>query len=318
MRSASTMSSASSDSTDGNIKFVKLMRKLGLCVIYDLDDNLWNLQPSNYATPKLQKYVDGLIHIEDGEVIRYGIKECMCLADAIVVSTEHLKRTVTNQLGILKNEMTGKPIPIVVVENYIDPVLFRPNTDENEEVVIGWGGSNTHQGDVGEVWDLLPGILEKYDNVRMEFVGMPPPTQIARHPRVTVRGWVHIAEYAQTLSYWNWDIFLAPLETNKFNKSKSNIKMQEAGALGKPCLASYVDNYVTFAKLANEKSIQPGNILWSLCATKSQWQNRLEYLIENKQARLDLGAKFRANVLTHFDIANQSWRWQHVCDMVFD
>lgn len=302
--------------TEGNIKFIDLMRTMGLKIVYDLDDNLWNLEKSNPAYHKLKHYVEGVIHVEDtGELVRYGIKECMEYCDVITVSTNYLRKVVARETAHLRNSDTGKPIPVITIENYIDPLLFKPSDEQNEEIVIGWGGSNTHQGDVGEVWDILPGIIEKYNNVRMEFVGMDPPKEIKDHSRVTIRPWVHIAEYAQALSFWNWDIFLAPLDTNKFNKAKSCIKQLEAGALGKPCLASFVENYIEFARSAKEPYTQPGNLLWSLCATKIQWKNRLEYLIENKQARLDLGAKFKEHTLANYNMADQAWRWQNACDV---
>lgn len=301
--------------TDGNIKFIHIMHKMGLRIVYDLDDNLWDLEKSNPAYAKLNKYLEGVVDIIDGEITRHGLKECIQLADVVTVSTDYLRRVVERELRGIRNVFTKKPIPVVTIENYVDTILFKPSIEENEQVVIGWGGSNTHQGDVGEVWDMLPDILEKYPNVRMEFVGMNPPTKILKHSRVVIRDWVHIAEYAQTMRYWNWDIFLAPLATNKFNRAKSCIKQLEAGAFGKPCLGSYVENYVKFAKSAGEKQTEPGNILWSICATPIQWKSRLEYLIENKQARLDLGARFREHTLNNYDMRQNSWRWQDACDL---
>ena len=135
--------------------------------------------------------------------------------------------------------------------------------------------------------------------------------QLHQHPRLTQREWVHIADFPFYLKEWNWDIFLAPLEEHKFNQSKSSIKMQEAGALGKPCLASMEAPYISFVEKGNT------DIKWQLCSIPLQWENKLSRLIEDEQFRLSLGQRMLKHTLDNFNIEDSVSEWQHAAAACF-
>lgn len=282
---------------EGNIKYMELARTHDVRMIYDLDDNVWDMpayNPARYAF----------------EARREGLRNCIEWADVMTVSTNALRKHAIKEIGDLRNVVTKKPIPVVVIENYADLRLFKahPVERDRDTIRIGWGGSNTHAGDLGYVWHMLPDLIEKHKNVELEVVGMPPPARLVGHPRVRVRNFCHVSEYWNRLATWDWDIFLAPLETNKFNKSKSGIKLIEAGAMKKPCLASYIDNYTAFAE-------QLPALKWLLCSVDFQWQTKLEELITNRALREELGQAMYENVKTNYNITSQVWRWDEVARM---
>lgn len=284
---------------DGNIKFLEVARAHGLKIVYDLDDNVWNLPASNPAAK--------FFHRDESVA---GLQHCASWADVITVSTKELRKVVLHQWSWLKNAQTGKDIPVMHIDNRVNFKLFHlPLLAKDEDkVVIGWGGSNTHEGDVALVWKMLPSILEKYPNVFLEFVGQAPPATLKYHERVKQREWCHVSEYHNRLATWNWDIVLAPLEQHKFNRSKSSIKLQEAGAIGVPCLAQDIAPYQYFCSFT--KSLE-----WLLC-DDWDWEKKLCTLIEDKAMRRDLGQLMYVNTLTNFNIEKSVEQWQELAQLL--
>lgn len=281
--------------TAANIEFFKLMRAHGLKIIYDLDDNVWNLPPKNPAK----------VYFHRDESVE-GLLACAEWADAITTSTRHLQNVVYDKWGHLQNIQTGKDIPVYHFENSVDLNWFRPPAiprDPNK-VVIGWGGSNTHAGDLEFVWQMLPKIVDMYPNVYLEFVGMDAPPSIKDHPRVMQRQWCHISEFANRFATWNWDIVLAPLEDHKFNKSKSGIKMVEAGCISSPCLAQDIAPYRNFANHIPE-------LKWLLCAD-FEWEKKLHKLIQDRTLREHLGKLMYENVVANFNITGMVDKWKQL------
>lgn len=281
----------------GNLEYMRLARSSGVKLIYDLDDNVWHMPAWNPARHAF-------------EIRREGLRNCVRWADIVTVSTPFLKKYALREFDDLRNEASGKPIPVVVIENYADTHLFKTFTEprNRDTVRIGWGGSNTHAGDLAFVWNMLPDIVEEFPNVELEVVGHPPPPRLIGHPRVRMRNFCHVSEYWNRLATWDWDIFLAPLEDNKFNKSKSSIKLIEAGALGKPCLASYIDNYTYFLERSPE-------LKWLLCSVDFQWKDKLVALIKSEELRNQLGQAMHYNVMEHYNIQKETWRWDEAIDM---
>jgi hypothetical protein len=283
----------------GNLHFLQLARSHGLKIIYDLDDDVWDIPKNNPAASFFRSKENVT-----------GLQSCAEWADILTVSTKQLANVVDEKWGWLRNVATKKPIPVVHIDNAVDLNIFQASPirqyDDNA-VVIGWGGSNTHAGDIALVWNLLPDLLERYSNVYLEFVGHNPPQKIANHPRVKIRPWCHISEFHGRFATWDWDIVLAPLEQHRFNKSKSSIKMVEAGCIGSPCLAQNIAPYKYFTSFKE-------NLQWLLC-DDFDWSKKLHTLITEKDMRRDLGALMYENVKDNFNITRTAPLWQEVCQL---
>lgn len=278
-----------------NIPFLKIARTNGIRIIYDLDDNIWQLPKKNPT-----------YHIFSDEAHQKGFAACAEWADVITCSTVQLRDVMLDHLGHLRNVASNKEIPIVHIDNAIDLRLFPRTTvpKDEDKIVIGWGGSNTHLGDIADVWNLLPDLLEEFPNLYLEFVGHEGPASVRNHPRVTNRQWCHISEFAARYATWNWDIVLAPLEQHRFNRSKSCIKMQEAAAIAAPCLAEDIAPYRHFVKKTPE-------LHWLLCDNYS-WKKKLRELIVNKQLRKELGQAMYQNLHDNFNITRTTSEWKEV------
>lgn len=289
------------------------LKAAGLKLVYDLDDNVWSLPAYN---PSKKEF----------KAVGAGFRECAKEADAITVSTQGLKSATKSALGFSKE--------IFIVPNAIDLNLFHKKSilREDNSVVIGWGGSNTHSGDVGEVFDIIASVLDENANVRMEIVGAPAKgikeisalnhqgrkitkkvevdTKIGLHPQTNFRPWVPVPEYANRLASWAWDISVAPLDDNRFNRSKSNIKLLEAAAIGIPCLVSDVQPYREFCELGGEE------LKWLLCSTHSQWKNKLLTLIHEPERRDYLAQKMYVVTEKFFNAKNIAQHWSYVFNYV--
>lgn len=275
--------------TPANYKALQVLHRHGKKIVYDLDDNVWCLPSSNPA----QKFF---------KMMEEGFEICSTEADVVTVSTQGLKSAVLTALPRLKAE-------ILVTPNAMDFELFKPlaDLDRNDgKVIVGWAGSNTHAGDLVEAWEVIPGLIEKNKNMHFEVVGGHyPPQELNGHPRVIQRPWYKVGEFANRFSSWSWDISLAPLDDNRFNRSKSNIKALESAALKIPCLMSNVAPYHEFASLGGD------DMKWLLCHSKNQWKMKLERLVNEPQWRMHLGEVMYQTARKYFDINNLKENWRY-------
>ena len=272
--------------TELNFKAILGLKELGLKVVYDTDDNLWAVQSDNPHAKMFAEEKDAFV-------------QCAMLCNAITVSTQGLRTGVKTAIPRFQGE-------ILICPNGMNFNYFRPPSVERdpERIVIGWAGSNTHSHDVKDAWSVLPAIMEEFPNVHMEFIGQAPPAKLWGHPRVKLRRFVPVGEFATRFSSWAWDVTLAPLMDNRFNRSKSNIKMLEAAALGIPILVSYVQPYDEFCALDT-------HLRWLLCSKEIQWKNKLRSLIADAALRKFYAERVRSVAETWFNIEKLKDNWVH-------
>lgn len=308
---------------DNHAALKYLKQVLGIKIIYDLDDNLWDVPDYNPAKFWFQKF-------------REGFGYCAQLCDLITVSTSSLKRTVQKRLPELK-------IPIEVIPNAVDFEYFgKPSEKDEEKVIIGWAGSNTHSRDCLDVWQYVLEVIEENKNVYLEIVGgadiskkLPsfvdtdPITgrmkvieveksyvehhklleKLAHHPRIKVKPWVPVGEYNRRFCTWSWDIVLAPLENNRFNFCKSNVKLLETAAIDAVFLASDVTPYNEFVALDDElKSL--------LCFSSTQWKRKLTDLVKDAAKRKYFAHKIKRIASTFYNISEVKKNWVRAAEQL--
>ena len=96
-----------------------------------------------------------------------------------------------------------------------------------------------------------------------------------------------------------FDIFLAPLIDDVFNRAKSDLKLVDGGARGIPCIASPLPMYSDWA----------GGVLFA--NSDSEWENQLLKLIDNRELREALGKEGRERAKTR-TIDKIGERWEGV------
>jgi glycosyltransferase involved in cell wall biosynthesis len=282
--------------SESNYKALVAFRQMGMKIVYDLDDDMWSVPVYNPAHTLFKKLLP-------------GFNICASMADCITVSTEHLKVMVRKELG-------KKCPPVEVVENAIDFDWFRPvqapyRKEKNGKVIVGWAGTNTHEGDVKKVFELIPELMLDLPQMEFELVGMEMPKSWEKvKDRVRVREFVPVAEFAANWASWQWDIALAPLERNKFNLSKSNIKMLEAAALHIPCVSSNVSSY---AKFCHSNSLLRQTVM---AECRADWEENIRSLVENEELRHRVGEEMYRVAFEQYNVEKRVDRWKEVFEGV--
>lgn len=278
--------------TPQQYQMINTLSAMHMKVVYDLDDNMWEIPPSNPAAVILGRLKEGFIH-------------CIQNVDIVTVSTKQLAKAVKKHVKNMTNARTGKPIPIVVIENRIDTRYFaQPSTPyEGKRLTVGWGGSTSHIADLAVMMPAIEAVAKRHPEVDFEFRGLRHlPASVASLPNVRTHIWLPVAEYAQRFPVWGWDITLAPLTDEEFNSSKSAVKMVEAGHVSIPCLASWLPPYQRFCH--HDKELQ-----WLLCAGQNNWEPKLEALISDAALRRHLGQCMNRVMREHYSFEKEHEGW---------
>jgi hypothetical protein len=269
--------------------FINTCRSLGSKIIYDLDDDVWDLPESNPAHVPLTQ-------------MREGFVACIQLTDLVTVSTKTLEKRIRANVKPLRNRFTGRDVPVVVAENWMDQRLYATPRKDNR-FIIGWSGSSSHIGDLAMTYDALNAVSDERPDALVEFRGCDPSEDMKRIRNFYHKPWVPVAEFSARMPVWGWSIALAPVTDHPFNSAKSGIKMYESAYCKIPCLASWVKPYDDFTSHDPE-------LRWLLCAGQGNWKPKLRELIHDEGRRNDLGQR-AYNVLTKhytFNRVHPGWR----------
>lgn len=235
---------------------------LGLPYVYEIDDLLTEVDRASYVR-----------RIFDNNPRMLEIyRECAAAADAVTVSTEPLAehlRELNDNVYVLPNS-----VPDYMVE------IERP--DPGDKVVVGWAGSATHHGDMGEIEYALKRMHRWYsDDVELVVMGFDYSKTLG--VKATFLPWENdIPTFHRNLA--RLDIGLCPLARTAFNRSKSGLKAQEYQALGIVPIATDIAPY--------QEVIRDG-IDGFLVRTPNEWKDRIELLVNDEELRLKMSNEGR-------------------------
>lgn len=257
--------------------------------VMEMDDNIFLLPSYNIASSEL---APGSANIQI-------YLEQMGLSDAMIVSTPTLKEAYKKYFKK----------PIHVVENSVDLNLWRGTTSPTRQRLnIGWVGGASHSEDIEMVGGVIHTILKKYPKVTFTFLhGVPEslkhkegcrymdssdPTYLEyfkakRCPLckgIDRVKWTHdfasIKDYPRWVKKYKFDIGIAPLIDNDFNRSKSNLRYLEYSAMGIPTVASPLPHFKQIVKHGENGF---------LAQSQNEWMNCLSALIESDYLRRTIG-----------------------------
>jgi hypothetical protein len=255
--------------------------ELGIPTVVELDDNLFNVPKHNPGSAFWHQ--KGSVRV---------LREQLAMCNHVLVSTRPLAAVLQAQMGWRTAEK------ITVAPNHLHPTVWGeamlwPRVDNLGRTVIGWQGSQTHNTDFKAVIDALAQIVRDFPEVMLRFFGsLPAPIQ-GRVPEdrwQIVKG-VSYEQYPATLAHLNFDIGIAPVTDSIFNRSKSNIKFLEYGALSIPCVASRVYPYAT--------TVRHGETGF-LASTPADWYDALAALVRSADLRKTVGQAAHADVWKRF------------------
>lgn len=246
----------------------------GLPVVMELDDNILSTPDYN---PASECYAPG------SKLRELAIRQ-MREADALIVSTPYLKQ--------IYSEFNDH---IYVMPNSIDFDLWGKANRERTRgrIVIGWAGGASHNDDLAIIEPVVDRIVAKYPQVLFKFIHGISPSLRGKKGVKHIAKWAASADYPRHIAKQGFDIGIAPLVDNAFNRGKSNLRWLETGALGVPCVASNVGHF--------RETIRHG-VDGLLCDTQDDFFNALEELIVNKEKRREIGRAAYSRVYDDFNV----------------
>lgn len=127
-----------------------------------------------------------------------------------------------------------------VIENHVADLCFEISRRPRQGTTIGWIAGGEHMLDVHviPIVDVLQRLLDERPDVHVKSVGIRLGVRSERYEHIELVQWW---ELSQTAS--EFDIAIAPIADNDFNRSRSNIKLKEYAAGGTPWLASPIGPY---------------------------------------------------------------------------
>jgi glycosyltransferase involved in cell wall biosynthesis len=237
-------------------------------MVYELDDDLWNVDPSSPIA--YEWFMQGYDReSRTNHDVKANLRRGMAVADVITCTTEPLA------------EILSKFNPNVhIIPNYLPKWLLeweRPHTDR---LSIGWMGSGTHNMD----WDYsgphIKRFMERNPKIEFRVIGTTFPASInfQDNDQIVCDGWFDEVE-----DCWraiDFDIAVIPLRPHTFNNSKSHLKFLEFASLGIPVVAADCGPYSSV--------IQHGVTGFKVKADH-EWGKYLRMLVNDEAMRIEIG-----------------------------
>lgn len=194
------------------IEIAAFMKDCGLKIIYELDDNLWEI-PQSFD---IKRFYDK----DKLSTIVYMLK----ISDLVVVSTQSLADYIEQAFQV-KCE---------VVNNGIDLNKY-PIQEYNQDGPIIWRGSSTHRSDLRKYREELESINEPIQLWGYDAVNMEPKLKLNKF---TYQKPLDPIYYFNSLRAVKPRGIVTPLVEDVFNACKSNIAYLEATMAGAVCYSN--------------------------------------------------------------------------------
>ncbi len=263
---------------------ISVLRRQGVAVVVDVDDDLTSIHPSNPSWESLHPRNEGR-RMRDGGVSMNSWRNlsAACRAATLVtVSTPAL-------LPVYAAHGRG-----AVLDNYL-PAAYDdiPHTDSD---VIGWPASyHSHPNDPDALGGAVARLVAEGARfmVRGDPTGAGPAFGLTSDPEGFA---VPIDQWPSAVA--DIGVGLAPLADTRFNRSKSRLKPLEMCAAGVPWVASPRAEYERLHRLG----------AGILAERPRAWYRELKRLRESPAMRAELSEAGRL-VAAGQRLEDHSWRW---------
>lgn len=292
------------------LKQLRRFKSEGKRVLWDLDDDFWAVNPDNPS-----------VLVSNAEKDQYEalVKECDAVITPSAVLANKIKKLVKNK-------------EIFICPNMVSRDVYTERPRAHSELIIGYMGASSHWRDLMLITDVVLELQKKYEFAFQVYglVGVPLISEMVTLEEIRRRGlepekvkyitsaleWWSKAQQIKVyphipfhipfhtplyhpylLSQLDWDIGLAPLEDNEFNRSKSCVKFYEYAGVGTMTLASRVSPYME-------------EVNYTAKNTFKDWYNKLEKLIIDKTFREKILKEQQEYVFKNRTIQNVGLEWE--------
>lgn len=263
--------------------------KAGTQYIMDVDDDMFAINPDN---PIWTKLTDERVYFMQRMV-----------ADNAWIST-----TTDELANRFRDRRLQDRSSVFVNPNYISSDYQHPGFDNGDKLVIGYFGGSAHYKDVHDsgMIPALRQIMHEHKNVYFKSVGMILDDYLPRG-RTTVQdgkkgnGWIN-----EVYPSLNFDISVAPILDNIFNKGKSDIKWQEATRMGSQFVCSDIGPY---SLLKDAVALKTNN-------TEADWYKALKQAVEDADKRKQMVAAAQTELERHYRLETNWQQYQRMFEIV--
>jgi glycosyltransferase involved in cell wall biosynthesis len=211
-------------------KLVQRLKQEGVAIVWDNDDDL-----TAYPSSVVESRVKGALR---SQMMAAHVQAMLGLADVVTTTNDTLASSY-------RERGAGD---VRIVENYVASEFIEQAARErarDERLVVGWIAAGEHMHDVNELGlrDTLRALLDAHEQLEIRSVGVDLGLDRERYRYL---GYVPFRELAQLVA--GFDVGIAPIVDEPFNRARSNIKLKEYGILGIPWLASPIGPYRDFGE----------------------------------------------------------------------
>jgi glycosyltransferase involved in cell wall biosynthesis len=240
-------------------RIVASLQRAGAAIVWDNDDDLLG-----FPTDDVESRVRGAMRSQS---IKARVESMVRLCD--------LATTTSPQLASVYREL-GAP-HVEVVENYLGPEFLDTRPRGHAGVVIGWTAAMEHRHDYRQLAlrEPLQRLIDVHPDVHVTTVGIDLNLERERYRWL---GCVHFEDLPGTTA--DFDVGIAPLLDEPFNRARSNVKLKEYAALGTPWLASPVGPYAGLGEQQGGRLVADGD-----------WYEALERLVVKARERRKLAKR---------------------------
>jgi glycosyltransferase involved in cell wall biosynthesis len=262
------------------VQAISLIRKRGIAVVVDMDDDLTCIHPANPAFNALHPRNGSRDHSWENT-----LRAC-ANATMVTVSTPALiQRYAKTTAGRVLYNMVPKRM------------LDVPHEDS---IAVGWAGSvHSHPTDLQVMGPAVAQLLQHGHQFKVvgPITGVHEALGVGKTAPIDTTGIIKDI-YAWPLGVASVGIGVAPLADSKFNTAKSWLKMAEYAAAGVPCIASPRDEYTRLHKLG----------VGLLAKNPTEWRQQLNSLITSESQRRELSEAGR-EVMRELTIEKNAELW---------
>jgi hypothetical protein len=192
----------------------KQVKKLGIPLWLDYDDDLFSVPPENKAWAIYQ----------DSEVQK-DIINMLSMADVISVTTEDLKTSFS--------EFNDN---IVVIPNAFNDIMLNVNRIlQPRSKTVLWRGSETHVYDIMIYNEVIDKFIKEHSDYSFIFMGFNP-WFLSKAPNLKFVKQLEILDYFDAGLNISPSVVHVPLHDSTFNRCKSNIAFIEGTYWGATCI----------------------------------------------------------------------------------
>lgn len=248
------------------VQAISLMRRRGVAVVVDMDDDLTCIHPANPAFAALHPQNGNRDHSWENT-----LRACDA-ATLVTVSTPAL-------INRYAKKAPGHVLYNMIPRRFLDV----PHVDSD---VVGWAGSvHSHPTDLQVMGPVIAQLLQRKQRFKIAgpIVGAHAALGVSKSLEIESTGVIEDI-FAWPLAVSSIGIGVAPLADSRFNSAKSWLKMAEYAAAGVPCVGSPRDEYVRLNKRG----------VGLLAKNPIEWRQRINALIGDPILRADLATSGRA------------------------